>query len=161
MQSGNDFGSLDKKSQKEVQSFLEQQQQMQQIQAIVGKITELCWDKCVSKPGKDLSETERVVSKDCDTLPEHCALMNLSVGNYESNDFLLKFTVPGQLQRKILRHEHVRGEPYSVKASSEEVVRWPHLMPSGLLVSYDSNHNSRSTDQNTGFFTSNMYASLK
>jgi import inner membrane translocase subunit TIM8 len=57
-----ELGNLDKKSQKEVQSFIEQQQQMQQVQAIVGKITELCWDKCVSKPGKDLSDTEKLVS---------------------------------------------------------------------------------------------------
>ncbi len=62
MQAASEFSNLDKKSQKEVQSFIEQQQQMQQVQAIVGKITELCWDKCVSKPGKDLSDTEKVVS---------------------------------------------------------------------------------------------------
>mmetsp|Transcript_64181 Transcript_64181/g.171819 ORF Transcript_64181/g.171819 Transcript_64181/m.171819 type:complete len:89 (-) Transcript_64181:35-301(-) len=61
----SDFASLDKKSQKEVQSFIEQQQQMQQIQAIVGKITELCWDKCVSKPGKDLTDTERTCLANC------------------------------------------------------------------------------------------------
>lgn len=61
MQASSEFSSLDKKSQKEVQSFIEQQQQVQQIQAIVGKITELCWDKCVSKPGKDLTESERLV----------------------------------------------------------------------------------------------------
>jgi hypothetical protein len=62
MQTTSDFGSLDKKSQKEVQTFIEQQQQMQQIQSIVGKITELCWDKCVSKPGKDLTDSEKLVT---------------------------------------------------------------------------------------------------
>jgi import inner membrane translocase subunit TIM8 len=61
MQTSSEFSSLDKKSQKEVQSFIEQQQQVQQIQAVVGKITELCWDKCVSKPGKDLTDTEKLV----------------------------------------------------------------------------------------------------
>ena len=63
MQASTEFSSLDKKSQKEVQSFIEQQQQVQQIQAIVGKITELCWDKCVSKPGKDLTDSEKLVRR--------------------------------------------------------------------------------------------------
>mmetsp|Transcript_54569 Transcript_54569/g.111359 ORF Transcript_54569/g.111359 Transcript_54569/m.111359 type:complete len:89 (+) Transcript_54569:26-292(+) len=58
-------GDLDRKSVKEVQSFIEHQQQIQQIQAVVGKITELCWDKCVSKPGKDLTESEKNCVANC------------------------------------------------------------------------------------------------
>eukprot|EP00960_Hanusia_phi_P033213 750346-Hanusia_phi.AAC.3 len=56
---------LDKQSAKEVQSFIEQQHQIQQIQAIVGKITDICWDKCVSKPGKELSDAEKNVTLVC------------------------------------------------------------------------------------------------
>ena len=34
---------------------------MTQIQAVVGKITDLCWEKCVSKPGANLSDAEKNV----------------------------------------------------------------------------------------------------
>jgi len=33
-----------------------------QIQAVVGKITDLCWEKCVSKPGANLTDAEKNVS---------------------------------------------------------------------------------------------------
>ena len=42
-----------------------------QIQAVVGKITDMCWDKCVSsKPGKDLTDTENNVRNA--TAPCYC-----------------------------------------------------------------------------------------
>mmetsp|Transcript_25939 Transcript_25939/g.65386 ORF Transcript_25939/g.65386 Transcript_25939/m.65386 type:complete len:88 (+) Transcript_25939:63-326(+) len=56
---------LDKKSRAEVQSFIEEQQANQQVTAILSKITELCWDKCVPKPGKDLSAAESQCIANC------------------------------------------------------------------------------------------------
>ncbi|EKX47837.1 hypothetical protein GUITHDRAFT_69150, partial [Guillardia theta CCMP2712] len=35
------------------------------IQAIVGKITDICWDKCVSKPGKELTDAEKNCIANC------------------------------------------------------------------------------------------------
>jgi hypothetical protein len=103
MQASAEFGHLDKKAQKEVASFVEQQQQMQQIQAIVGKITEICWDKCVSKPGKDLSDTEKTVSPVSTIFFE---FINLT---------LFLFSVPFELFRTIFRHQHVRGKQNSIQ----------------------------------------------
>mmetsp|Transcript_52264 Transcript_52264/g.124486 ORF Transcript_52264/g.124486 Transcript_52264/m.124486 type:complete len:86 (+) Transcript_52264:38-295(+) len=56
---------LDAKSAKEVQTFIEHQHQIQQIQAVVGKITDLCWEKCVSKPGASLTDSEKNCIANC------------------------------------------------------------------------------------------------
>mmetsp|Transcript_14751 Transcript_14751/g.23425 ORF Transcript_14751/g.23425 Transcript_14751/m.23425 type:complete len:88 (+) Transcript_14751:8-271(+) len=65
MQAATDH-KLDKQSAKEVQSFVENQIKLQQIQAVVGKITDMCWDKCVnSKPGKGLTDTEKNCIANC------------------------------------------------------------------------------------------------
>ena len=104
MQAASEFGNLDKKSQKEVQTFIEQQQQMQQVQAIVGKITELCWDKCVSKPGKDLSDTEKLVSFDSFPL--------VLISEQIELKFLIVIAVSCELFRTMSGHQHVCCDPY-------------------------------------------------
>jgi hypothetical protein len=112
MQAASEFGNLDKKSQKEVQTFIEQQQQMQQVQAIVGKITELCWDKCVSKPGKELSDTEKVVSSFLRNLSSF-ALFSLLISKLII--LFVVLAVSCKLFRAISGHKHVCGEPYSIQ----------------------------------------------
>ena len=51
---------------KEVQTYVENQIKLQQIQAVVGRITDMCWDKCVGgDPGKDLTDKQKNCIANC------------------------------------------------------------------------------------------------
>mmetsp|Transcript_5327 Transcript_5327/g.10958 ORF Transcript_5327/g.10958 Transcript_5327/m.10958 type:complete len:89 (-) Transcript_5327:32-298(-) len=49
----------------ELRSFVEQENQKAAIQSAIAKLTELCWDKCVGKPGTRLSGYEEDCLGNC------------------------------------------------------------------------------------------------
>jgi import inner membrane translocase subunit TIM8 len=52
-------------AQQEFSNFLEQENQKAAVQAVIAKLTELCWDKCVQKPGSKLSNSEAECLSNC------------------------------------------------------------------------------------------------
>jgi import inner membrane translocase subunit TIM8 len=50
---------------KELQSFMEMEQQKATIQAMIGKLTEACFDKCVATPGAKLDSTQQACVANC------------------------------------------------------------------------------------------------
>ncbi|XP_068667482.1 mitochondrial import inner membrane translocase subunit TIM8-like [Aristolochia californica] len=58
-----DSSSLDSA---ELQKFLEQEKDRAMINQMVGKLTEVCWDKCIhSTPGSKFSSSEANCLTDC------------------------------------------------------------------------------------------------
>lgn len=55
----------DTRDAKELQSFLEMENQKAVIQAAIGKLSELCFDKCVNKPGNKLDSSEANCISNC------------------------------------------------------------------------------------------------
>ena len=55
----------DERQQKELQSFMEMENQKAVIQAAISKLTETCFDKCVSKPGNKLDSSEANCIANC------------------------------------------------------------------------------------------------
>ena len=51
--------------QKELQAFMETENQKAVIQAAIGKLTETCFDKCVTKPGAKLDSSEANCIANC------------------------------------------------------------------------------------------------
>ena len=50
---------------RELQAFMETENQKQVIQAAISKLTETCFDKCVSKPGAKLDSSEANCIANC------------------------------------------------------------------------------------------------
>mmetsp|Transcript_9345 Transcript_9345/g.23986 ORF Transcript_9345/g.23986 Transcript_9345/m.23986 type:complete len:81 (+) Transcript_9345:100-342(+) len=46
-------------------SFLEQEKKKAAVNELVAKLTSVCWDKCVSSPGKKLSYSEDSCLRNC------------------------------------------------------------------------------------------------
>lgn len=67
--SSSGFGDLSDSpsspAQQEFSNFLEQENQKAAVQAVIAKLTELCWDKCVQKPGSKLSSSETECLSNC------------------------------------------------------------------------------------------------
>merc|ERR1712086_279838 len=55
----------DEKQARELQSFMEMENQKAVIQAAIGKLTETCFDKCVTKPGNKLDSSEANCVANC------------------------------------------------------------------------------------------------
>ncbi len=55
----------DEKQVKELQSFMETENQKAVIQAAINKLTETCFDKCVQKPGAKLDSSEANCIANC------------------------------------------------------------------------------------------------
>ena len=55
----------DERQVRELQSFMETEQQKAVIQAAINKLTETCFDKCVNKPGAKLDSSEAACISNC------------------------------------------------------------------------------------------------
>ena len=55
----------DERDARELQSFLEMENQKAVIQAAIGKLSEICFEKCVAKPGNKLDSTEASCISNC------------------------------------------------------------------------------------------------
>ncbi|KAF6002247.1 Timm8ap [Cyanidiococcus yangmingshanensis] len=62
---GDGVDSQTSAAQQEFTNFLEQENQKAAVQAVIAKLTELCWDKCVQKPGSKLSSSEAECLSNC------------------------------------------------------------------------------------------------
>ena len=49
----------------QLQQFIEHEQQVVQVQQMIAKLTEVCWDKCISSPGAYLSSRETTCLENC------------------------------------------------------------------------------------------------
>ncbi|CEO99718.1 Mitochondrial import inner membrane translocase subunit [Plasmodiophora brassicae] len=57
---------LTDRQQREVQDFLQKQQQVALVQQAISKLTDICWDKCLDKhPGSSLSNRESTCLTQC------------------------------------------------------------------------------------------------
>lgn len=50
---------------RELQQFIEREQQLAQVQQMIATLTEVCWDKCISSPGSYLSSRESSCVENC------------------------------------------------------------------------------------------------
>lgn len=57
--------SADKGPSKEMQAFLEREQQLAQVQQMIASLTEVCFEKCISSPGTYLSSRETNCIENC------------------------------------------------------------------------------------------------
>lgn len=48
-----------------MQAFIAEENQKAQVQQIISKLTDTCWDKCMGKPGAKLSNWERDCIGNC------------------------------------------------------------------------------------------------
>ena len=55
----------DERQTKELQAFMETENQKAVIQAAISKLTETCFDKCVTKPGNKLDSSEANCIANC------------------------------------------------------------------------------------------------
>ena len=55
----------DERQVKDLQTFMETEQQKQVIQAAIAKLTETCFDKCINKPGAKLDSSEANCVANC------------------------------------------------------------------------------------------------
>mmetsp|Transcript_8162 Transcript_8162/g.17868 ORF Transcript_8162/g.17868 Transcript_8162/m.17868 type:complete len:85 (-) Transcript_8162:497-751(-) len=55
----------DERQVRDLQSFMETEQQKAVIQAAINKLTETCFDKCISKPGAKLDSSEANCIANC------------------------------------------------------------------------------------------------
>ena len=55
----------DEKQSRELQSFMETENQKAVIQAAINKLTETCFDKCITKPGNKLDSSEANCIANC------------------------------------------------------------------------------------------------
>ena len=55
----------DERQMKELQGFMEQENQKAVIQQAISKLTETCFDKCINKPGAKLDATEANCIANC------------------------------------------------------------------------------------------------
>ncbi|KAG1671268.1 hypothetical protein FOA52_010839 [Chlamydomonas sp. UWO 241] len=49
----------------ELQQFIARESQVAQVQQMIGTLTDVCWDKCVSAPGNYLSGKESTCLENC------------------------------------------------------------------------------------------------
>lgn len=57
--------AADKGPSKEMQAFLEREQQLAQVQQMIASLTEVCFEKCISSPGTYLSSRETNCIENC------------------------------------------------------------------------------------------------
>ncbi|KAJ1619387.1 Tim10/DDP family zinc finger protein [Pavlovales sp. CCMP2436] len=57
--------SVDERDARDLQQFLEMENQKAVIQAAIGKLSEVCFEKCVVKPGNKLDATEASCISNC------------------------------------------------------------------------------------------------
>lgn len=57
--------NLDEESQNELKRFIENEQSKARIQQSVHTMTDLCWDKCITKIGNRLDNGEEKCLKNC------------------------------------------------------------------------------------------------
>jgi import inner membrane translocase subunit TIM8 len=57
--------AADKAPSRELQAFLEREQQLAQVQQMIATLTEVCFEKCVSSPGSYLSSRESSCIENC------------------------------------------------------------------------------------------------
>lgn len=50
---------------RELQAFIEREQQLAQVQQMIATLTEVCFEKCVSSPGSYLSSRETSCIENC------------------------------------------------------------------------------------------------
>lgn len=50
---------------KELQAFIEREQQLAQVQQMIATLTEVCFEKCISSPGSYLSSRETSCIENC------------------------------------------------------------------------------------------------
>ena len=55
----------DERQARELQSFMETENQKAVIQAAISKLTETCFDKCITKPGNQLDSSEANCIANC------------------------------------------------------------------------------------------------
>ena len=55
----------DERQARDLQNFMETENQKAVIQAAISKLTETCFDKCISKPGSKLDATEANCIANC------------------------------------------------------------------------------------------------
>ncbi|KAJ7559856.1 hypothetical protein O6H91_04G104300 [Diphasiastrum complanatum] len=61
-----DNASLDSPATAELQSFLEQEKQRAMLNELVAKLTDVCWDKCITgSPGSKFSSSESTCLTNC------------------------------------------------------------------------------------------------
>lgn len=48
-----------------MQAFIQEENQKAAVQQIISKLTDTCWDKCISKPGTKLSAWETDCISNC------------------------------------------------------------------------------------------------
>lgn len=49
----------------ELQSFIQRETQVAQVQSMIATLTEVCWDTCISSPGSYLSSKESACLENC------------------------------------------------------------------------------------------------
>jgi mitochondrial import inner membrane translocase subunit TIM8 len=59
------MAGVDKGPSRELQAFIEREQQLAQVQQMVATLTETCFEKCVSSPGSYLSSRETSCIENC------------------------------------------------------------------------------------------------
>jgi import inner membrane translocase subunit TIM8 len=57
--------AADKGPSREMQAFLEREQQLAQVQQMIASLTEVCFEKCISSPGSYLSSRETTCIENC------------------------------------------------------------------------------------------------
>ena len=60
--SGQEF---DERTQRELQQMLEVEQQKAKFQGMIHTFTDMCWEKCIDKPGAKLSRGEESCMTNC------------------------------------------------------------------------------------------------
>ena len=58
-------GEPDEKQTRELQAFMENENQKAVIQAAISKLTDTCFDKCVTRPGNKLDSSEANCIANC------------------------------------------------------------------------------------------------
>ncbi len=56
---------LDDSGMTEVKGFMEQENQRYQLQQVINRMSEMCWEKCVPTPDRELSKSERTCISNC------------------------------------------------------------------------------------------------
>lgn len=74
---------IEEKDARELQAFLELENQKAVIQAAIGKLSEICFEKCVAKPGNKLDSSEA-------TCISHCAGRYLDTSMFIMNRMVQK-----------------------------------------------------------------------
>ena len=114
----------DEKQARELQSFMEMENQKAVIQAAIGKLTETCFDKCVTKPGNKLDSSEANCGerhKLQQRSGSHCTQDCFSACVSRMTLALNKYSC--QLRRALSRQQRLRRQPDDGEAAAAAVSR--------------------------------------